>query len=329
MWRRGMVVVWLMLIAVLATAQKVDPAERVRTAYQAESRARLAGEMRTTSYLPTGELSTEVVVYRKAGMARYEYRSPLLRGLVLIDRGGTLIRLDPTTRTGTVETAHRGPATVDLLLKNYQATLAGVENLLGRQTDVILLKRRQAEGPSRKLWIDRKTGTILRIEQYNSSGKLVSRSFYTSVNWNADPDDSLFTVPAGWRRVVAAQQPERHRDKLQLSRELGFTVREPSYVPPGFVLDGFHLVYRPNRLPSVHIRYVDGLNSISIFEHQCSHGKGWGFQWGRRVGRRGSCELFTSAEGNVLVKEMGNIRFIVVGDLPEAELQKVVDSLRF
>jgi outer membrane lipoprotein-sorting protein len=312
----------------MAFAQKPDPAQRVRAAYQAESRVSLSGVMRTTSTVQATEISSEVVVYRKAGMTRYEYRSPELRGLVLIDKGDTLIRLDPATRTATVETVHRSPATVDLVLKNYRAELSGQERLLGRQTDVITLKPQQRSGPTRKLWIDRATGVVLRTEQYNSSGKLVSRSFYSSVDWKASPPDSLFTVPEGWRQVVAPVQTERHWEKEDLSRRLGFTIREPGYVPPGFVLDGFHLVVRPNAQPSAHIRYVDGLNSISIFEHGCPPGRGRGFQWGRRMGRRGNCEFFTSNEGNVLVKEVGGIRFIVVGDLPENELQKVIDTLR-
>jgi len=312
----------------MAFAQKPDPAQRVRAAYQAESRVSLSGVMRTTSTVQATEISSEVVVYRKAGMTRYEYRSPELRGLVLIDKGDTLIRLDPATRTATVETVHRSPATVDLVLKNYRAELSGQERLLGRQTDVITLKPQQRSGPTRKLWIDRATGVVLRTEQYNSSGKLVSRSFYSSVDWKASPPDSLFTVPEGWRQVVAPVQTERHWEKEDLSRRLGFTIREPGYVPPAFVLDGFHLVVRPNAQPSAHIRYVDGLNSISIFEHRCPPGRGRGFQWGRRMGRRGNCEFFTSNEGNVLVKEVGGIRFIVVGDLPENELQKVIDTLR-
>jgi uncharacterized Ntn-hydrolase superfamily protein len=46
------------------------------------------------------------------------------------------------------------------------------------------------------------------------------------------------------------------------------------------------------------------------------------------MGKRGNCELFTGNEGNVLVQEVNGIRFIVVGDLPESELHKVMDSLR-
>lgn len=320
----------ILFLAVMGTAfaQKPAPVQSVRAAYQSESRITLSGVMRTTSYLQAGEISSEVAVYRKAGMTRYEYRSPELRGLVLIDKGDTLIRLDPATRTATVETVHRSPATVELVLKNYQTVLSGQEQLLGRQTDVVTLKPRQGDGPSRKLWIDRATGVVLRTEQYNSSGKLVSRSVYLSVDWKANPPDHLFTVPEGWKQVNAPVQAERHWQKEDLSRRLGFTVREPGYVPPGFVLDGFHLVIRPNAQPSAHIRYVDGLNSISIFEHRCPPGRGRGFQWGRRMGRRGNCEFFTSQEGNVLVKEVGGIRFIVVGDLPEGDLQKVIDSLR-
>lgn len=320
----------LVMLAGIAFAQRPDPAQRVRAAYQAESKSQLSGVMHTTTVLQTGEISSEVVVYRKGGMTRYEYRAPELGGLVLIDRGDTLIRLNPATRTATVETVHRSPATVDLVLKNYEASLTGQERLLGRLVDVVTLKPRRGSGPSRKMWIDRLTGVVLRTEQYNSTGKLVSRSAYLSVDWNANPDDSLFAVPAGWKQVPSALQSERHWDKAELSRKMGFTVQEPKYIPSGFVLDGFHLFYRSNMLPSAHIRYVDGLNSFSVFEHRCppGGGRGRGFRWGRRMGRRGSCELFTSNEGNALVKEAGGIRFIVVGDLPEAELQKVIDRLR-
>jgi len=325
--RIGTVVLFLAAMG-MTFAQKPNPAQRVRAAYQAESTVPLVGVMRTITILPAGEIVSEVLIYRKAGMSRYEYRSPELRGLVLIDKVDTLIRLDPASRTAIVETVHRSPATVELVLKNYQAVLAGQERLLGRQTDVVTLKPRQGSGPSRKMWIDRATGVVLRTEQYNSGGRLVSRSLYLSVDWKANPPDSLFTIPDGWKQVNAPVQTERHWKKEELSHRLGFTIREPGYVPPGFIPDGFHLVVRPNMLPSAHIRYVDGLNSISIFEHRCPPGRGRGFQWGRRMGKRGNCELFTGNEGNVLVQEVNGIRFIVVGDLPESELHKVMDSLR-
>lgn len=330
MVKRRIILVFLLWAFAVSSAfaQKPDPAQRVRAAYQAEGKLQYSGTLRTTTFSETGELSAEVVVYRKGGMARYEYRLPEGQSTVLIEKGDVLIRLYPSTRTALVETVHRSPITVDLLLKNYQAMLVGQEHLLARQVDVLLLKPRADSGPSRKLWVDRRTGLILRSEQYNSAGKLVSRSAYISVNWQDIPNNSLFDVPEDWKQVTSPVQSERHRDKAELSSRLGFTVREPSYVPSGFVLDGFHLVHHSNIQASAHIRYVDGLNSISIFQHRFPPGRGRGFQWGRRMGSQNSIARFTSAGENMLVKEGRGIRIVVVGDLPTSELQKVMDSLR-
>lgn len=329
MWRTALMG-WLVLLVVAsgAVAQRVAPEQRVRAAFQVESRIALSGVMRTTTYLQGNALTAEVTVYRREGNARYEYRSPQQ---VLIDRGDMLIRLDPNRRIATVETIHRTPVnSVDLLLKNYEAVLVRGETLLGRSCDVVKLQPKRGTGPSRLLWIDRATGVILRSEQYNSQGKLVSRSEFLSVDWKARPADSLFQIPAGWRVTAPAIQAEKHLDKEQVSRMVGIPVREPTYVPPGFVLDGYHVVQSPSAHLVAHLRYVDGLNSLSVFQHRCAPGRrrGFGFQWGRRLGRRDGCELFSSQEGNALVKEEGGIRLVVVGDLPQEELQKVMDSIR-
>lgn len=310
---------------------RAQAADRLRAAQAAEERLTLRGALNTVSFFAEGSVSSEVVVSRKPGKSRWEYRSPALKGLVILEKGETVIRLDAATKTAHVSRPPREPNRLDLLLKNYRVSYEKEESIVGRRADVIAIHPKQAGGPSKKVWVDRATGLILRSEYYNSERKLSTLTFYTDVDWNPSLSDDLFEAPAGWRQVALDDEAQRHWDKDALSREVGFTVREPSYRPAGYVLDGFHLYHFRCGVAAAHLRYVDGLNSVSVFARftQCPRGhRGRGFQWGRRRQGRGDCELFDNRQGKMLVKRSGNLTFVLVGDLPQEELQKIADSIR-
>ncbi len=307
-----------------------NPAERLRAAQSAEEQLTLRATLSTATFSRQGSVSSQVVVCRKPGYCRWEYQSPALKGMVMIEKGDAVIRLDPAGRTASVGCSHREPGTFDLLLKSYTVTAERTEPIIGRAADVLVVKHREPGRPSKKVWVDRSTGLILRSEYYDSDGKLATLSFYTDIEWNPRLDDGIFEIPDGWKKVVIEDDSGRHWEREGLSKAVAFDVREPAYLPVGFALDGFHLYRCRCGVASAHVRYVDGLNSVSVFERftQCpGRGGGRGFGWGRGRGGRG-CELLASQPGRMLVRQLGNRTFILVGDLPEAELLKIADSIK-
>jgi len=333
---RPWILIGIVLLALTAdlqrgVGQQVTPADRLRMAEVAEEKLTLRGTLNTVTFFAQGSISSEVVVCRKPGRSRWEYRSPALKGMVIIEKGDTVTRLDPSSKTAYVGHSYREPGHLELLLRNYRPMSEGEERVAGRLADIVAVRPRRPGSPSKKVWIDRATGLVLRSEYYNSEGKLSSLTFYTDIAWNPRLDDSLFAVPESWRQIAIQEDGEQHRDRQTLSREVGFPIREPSYHPPGYILDGFYLYRCRCGVASAHLRYVDGLNSFSVFERftECPRGhRGRGFRWGQRQGRQRGCELFDNRRGKLLVKRRDGLMFILVGDLPEEELQKIADGIR-
>ena len=316
-----------------------NAADRLREAQNAEQSLCFRATVNTATFGGAGPASSQVIVSRKPGAGRWEYQSPALRGLVVIEKAGNVIRLDPTRKVATVERAHAGPAALDLLLKNHEVTAEKAEDVAGRTADVLAVRHRQTGRLAKKVWVDRERALIVRSESYDSDGKLASLTVHDSIEWNPKLDDSLFEVPAGWQRVGTDDDRERHWQRDALSKEVGFEVREPSHVPAGYTLDGLHLFRCRRGLASAHLRYVDGLNSVSVFEQigGCPRaggpggpggGKGRGWGRGRGGGGRCGCELVCGRQGEMLVKHSDGMTFILVGDLPKDELQKIADSIR-
>jgi len=315
-------------------------AERLREAQAAEQNLCFRATVNTATFGGAGPASSQVIVCRKPGAGRWEYQAPALRGWVVIEKGSDVIRLDPARRTATVERAPAGGTALDLLLKNHEVTAEKAEDVAGRMADVLAVRERQTGRLAKKLWVDQETALVVRSESYDSDGKLASLTVYDRIEWNPKLEDSLFEVPAGWQRVGADDDRERHWDRDALSKEVGFEVREPAYVPAGYTLDGFHLFRCRRGIPSAHLRYVDGLRSVSIFEQAggCPRGggpagKGGGKGRGGGRGRGGGgwrcgCELVAGQQGEMLVKHTDGMTLILVGHLPKAELEKIADSIR-
>ena len=302
----------------------VNPVERLRAAEGAEERLTLRAMLNTATFSRQGSVSSQVVVCRKQGNCRWEYQSPAWKGMVMIEKGDAVIRLGPAGRTASVGCSQREPGTFNLLLKSYTVTAEMTEPIIGRSADVLVVKHREPGRPSKKVWVDCATGLILRSEYYDCDGKLATLSFYTDIEWNPQLDDSLFEIPDGWKKVVVEDGADRHWEREGLSKEIAFKVSEPAYLPSGFALDGFHLYRCRCGVASAHVRYVDGLNSVSVFERftKCP-GRGGG----RGFGRGRGCELLANQPGRMLVRQLGDRTFILVGDLPEAELSKIADSI--
>ncbi len=322
-----------MALAVSTTGDTAapNPAERLRAAQSAEERLTLRATLNTATFSRQTPASSQVVVCRKPGCCRWEYQSSALNGLVMIEKGDAVIRLDPAQKMASVGCARREAGAFDLLLKNYTVTTERAEPIIGRAADVLVIKHREPGRPAKKVWVDRATSLILRTEYYDCDGRLATLTFYTDIEWNPQLADSLFEIPDGWKKVAVADDSSKHWDRESLSKEVAFAVREPAYLPAGFALDGFHLYHCRCSVASAHLRYVDGLNSVSVFERyaQCpGRGRGRGFGWGKGRGGGRNCELLANQPGRMLVRQGGDVAYILIGDLPEAELAKIADSIK-
>lgn len=324
------------LVAILATpcfsAQKVDAPTLLRKAYAAEKTIAYSAvvEVRTA-----GGTTATLKVWSSLGRKRMEYLSEPARGRVLIDNGRALYWLNEPEKTAVWTSAPEGSERIDLIFRNYKVTAEGVEKVAGRKAFLIRVVPKRPPGPSKRLWIDRETKLILRSESFASNGTLKTASRMISITLKPKLSEDLFRVPEGWRIQQPPTDEQIRWTASELSKRLGIAVSEPGYLPPGFVLEGMYLVRMGMmRWEAAHIRYVDGLNSLSVFQRPLRQGPGqgrgrWG-GWRWRGGRGADTEQEVQAVGGVgrliRVVRPGKM-YVVVADLPEKELRKVADSL--
>lgn len=152
------------------------------------------------------------------------------------------------------------------LLRNYIVKNAGKSRLSGRNTYLLTISPRSAHnGPSKKLWSDTETGLIMRSELTTSDGMTKVVSDLTDIKFNCKVPASGFAFPGSTSRrtVVYDQVVTIPLDELAHQWQLPLLV--PKQIPNGYTLESAMLINRGNRA-YVHLRYFDGLNTISLFE---------------------------------------------------------------
>jgi len=319
----------------------------------ASARTSVAGRARTRILM--GERVQEAVaeVLAAGGKARLDYQTERRRWS-LLDDGRSLIRLDPGRRVAVV--LPRPPLAVDRSLaeRNYVARVAGESQVAGRPTRIFEVSPRHGGAVVFRLWLDRDTGFALKRERYNVEGKLTSGTEYLQITFGAQVPPDAFSIPPDWRQVDLDGSGER-LTLAELSRRVGFPVLEPTYLPPGYVLQGGSVQRRGRHgFEAAELRYTDGLRLLSVSQAVpgavlpggFDEGRGRGPDRGRRGGREhrrgrggergrglglgppgGDAVTLLDRGSEKVVRHFTRDRIIiVVGDLASDDLVKIATS---
>lgn len=217
-----------------------------------------------------------------------------------------------------------------LLVKNYRVLDAGQETINGRASDVIELHPAHAidgaQGPYKRLWIDRETGLTLRTDAFNYESRPVMRTVLTELNLNPQINDSTFMPPAAMLQL-AKQQGWTARDvgtdAAAAQKAGGLAPPRATWLPAGFELDGYGVHHCPaeQKVPITAslARYTDGLNTLTVFA---------------LLPQKNAPSLIASATpqacdfgpGTMVSQNLKGIKLVAVGDLPPVTLQRVLDK---
>jgi len=179
----------------------------------------------------------------------------------------------------------------------------------------------------------------LRTDQYNSDGKLVSKSYFLKLSLGAPPADSLFRPPAGAKCEDTPLTSSLGRlDSLEeVERVCGHRPELPAAAPPGYVVSGYFARRCRKHVTLPVIRYFDGLNSIMVFERLGERGGRGGWHWRRRRGSgrgwerhrgRENCQFQETAQQKVVRFTSGNRSYLIVGDHNREALVRMAASFR-
>ncbi|MCS7186977.1 MAG: outer membrane lipoprotein-sorting protein [Armatimonadota bacterium] len=292
--------------------------------------------VRSISYIVTAETvrlkpqtsSATATIYFKAGRRRVVYGDRFAPALAVLDDGKSVYRLLPRWRVAVRMPIVSQKLNFDLLRKNYELRLLPSEQVAGRDCYVLVAQPKHQNNPARKVWVDKTHFVILKDELIDSDGTPIRVFVVRSVNFNADIDESLFSVPSGWQVANAPYRPIPSLSLAEAEKIAGFKVRPPQFVPEGYQLSSVGVTYCQHGTPVVHLQYSDGLNTISVFERpaQCRSPRGrLRLRWGWR--RQQTCDWLPQ-DDFVHSQIVNDLRVIVIGHPSQPIMQQIAESVR-
>jgi outer membrane lipoprotein-sorting protein len=355
-------IVLIMLFVVLISGSfALDPVQLLKNAWEKEGTINLYGRMSSQGYFGDRKVLSEIELFwLPPQKIRREFISQKELRLVLVSNETSEWRYFPKRNLVIFSAlsleSKMTPERWALLQKNYAIRYLGTKKFLDRSAALIQIEPKQAFNPSRKLWIDIKQPIILKSEQYNSDTQLVLTSYFTELSLKSKVDLTLFAIPTS-ARMVKQSETAYHRYTLEEGKQqCRYSLKTATYLPLGYIFDGCYLWQPRNRTESssIQLRYTDGLNTISIFEHrkqdEQSKKKDENQHWYNRNRNQRSQPAeseqnrrrhndreseskdrvdssVTRPQGKLVRVVKDNVQCVLFADLPQYELQKIAQGL--
>ena len=216
---------------------------------------------------------------------------------------------------------------VELIAQNYNLEKSpSTEEIANYETDLLTITPKFDGRPTLRVFFARENGVILRAEALDPEGVLRAMSVYTRISFDAE------AVERKWKSFQKEIEPKPQRSySISLAdgeKILQTKPIQPEYLPPGFQLQDVHSI--KGKEHSIHLIYTDGFLDFSIFETT------------DRRARRGSerhrgSDVIEIAGTHVHKRQRGptytfswsssDIHFFLFGEMPDTEMQKVVESI--
>lgn len=235
---------------------------------------------------------------------------------------------------------------LSLLLSNYSLHAEGGGRVAGRQTFRIDITPDNPGRKSKEIWVDRKTGIVLKSVVQRPVGGVVVTTEFTEIrqtpeSWTLPkssepplklPQQEAGGVSTGAKWIGAIDQKELATLKSLEERE-HFVLLSPRYLPTGFVMEEVREFPSPTDSHSkvVHILYSDGLSSISLFLQEVE--PFWpdrvrSFLFGHRR-REGNNHHHPEDHGVAVVEgSQDGTRYVLVSDVATEILRRMAESLK-
>jgi outer membrane lipoprotein-sorting protein len=275
MIRRLIPVVWLATTLAIpgfrAAASASPPSVREVVASMVAAPALVdyeATKVLTAVHQDRAETVTVLESYKRLGRLRLEFLSPeSVSGRLVIDDGVSVWQYEPSQHLVIHGPSFVHPAegseSVEEFLRSALIAVLGTEEVIGRQTVVLAMETRDA-GPSRRYWVDRETGVILRTEERDVTGEIVFTSFFTRISFGLNLPSALFrfTPPSGARAIDLYESGDPVSTPDALRQASGVWV--PPTLPYGYRFRAGAVVHHA-ALTSTSASYTDGVRTLTVF----------------------------------------------------------------
>ncbi|WP_153099825.1 MucB/RseB C-terminal domain-containing protein [Paraburkholderia hayleyella] len=202
------------------------------------------------------------------------------------------------------------------VLATYEPKLLGRDRVAGTESQIIELTPKDAYRYAYRLWVDVKTGLLLRTQTLDANGQVLEQLSFSQIRIGVPTDKAAIVNgmrnTAGWTVVRTPVQPVD-------MKALGWQV---SPVVPGFRL--IRELRRPMAardagdppIPVDQMVYSDGLAAVSIFIEPVE----------KNTRKEGAGN---SGATHVLVKRQGDFWITLLGEVPQAALQQFASAIEY
>ncbi len=205
------------------------------------------------------------------------------------------------------------PLKISQLLKTYRFHFAEDGMVAGQVAKQLIISPKDKYRYGHALWIDAKTGLLLKDHLIGENGKIVEQFMFTQVNYPESIERKLLLSTSQNKKFTwyeAKDEKTYHKKQENINWKV---TRIPAGFKPG--VKRHHKMTMSN-MPVEHFMFSDGLSSISIFvEKQMEHSKNL----------MGSSTMgAVSAYG----RSIGQYHVTVVGEVPQVTVKMMGDSLQ-
>lgn len=204
------------------------------------------------------------------------------------------------------------PLKIKQLLKTYSFHFGDDAVVAGRTAKKLIINPKDKYRYGHILWIDAKTGLLLKDHLVDDNNKTVEQFMFTQVNFPDVIEKSRLRSKSKTKNFTwyEAKEPEARKE---IHKSMNWKVME---VPAGFV-SGVkrHHNMTVSAMPVEHFMYSDGLSSISIFVEK------------KMKSSKNLMGGSTMGAVNAYGREIGDYHVTVVGEVPHATVEMIGDSV--
>ncbi len=187
----------------------------------------------------------------------------------------------------------------------------GTETIAGRSAHVVCVLTRGGS-PLKKSWIDAEHYVALKMQRFDTEGRVKLSMYYTAINFQPQFTAGMFdfTPPAGCSVRAASDLPERV-PLAEAEGRAGFAAVLPGYRPAGYSFQDQNVAVIPLKgKKALWLIFSNGADTFSLFQ------------------RSRGVQLPPREYGRSMDWSAGAYSFAIVGQLSCNEMRKVRDSIR-
>ena len=205
------------------------------------------------------------------------------------------------------------PGRIDKVRSYYEFDLGDMDRVAGLRAQVVLVKPRDQYRFGYRLWLDERTGMLLKSQMLNESGQPIEQIMFTSFNILTTVPDQML-VPEGKQHTPNAWITD---EKLPVSAMSATNEWRISWLPEGFEMSAKHM--RNSSItagPIHHFLISDGFASVSVFVER------------RTVQENNALTDFKKGAISAFSIISGDFKVTTVGEVPMPTVKRIAQSVQ-